>query len=138
MIDCILILFIFIIYSIERSALQLDSEVTGYVETNYWNYYNFRVVTQNNVIIHVVQTGNFANQDCDVFVKGNEDPTRTSYDFANLSNLQVFNVTISEPGDTTWHVGVYGWTTCAYTLSISIPSMYQIEIDVIATSTCKQ
>jgi len=104
----------------ERVSLALDTPVTGFVDTNFWNYYTFRIVTQNNVIIRTVQTSS-SGSDCDVFVKAGSDPTRIDYEYANLSNLADFNVTIPEPGDTEWHIGVYGWTSCAYTLSITIP-----------------
>jgi hypothetical protein len=105
----------------ERDNLELDSVVTGFVEASYWNYYKFQIVTSNNIIINVVQTDR--NMDCDVFVKSAEDPTRTSYQFADLSTRAEFNVTITNPSDLEWHIGVFGWTSCSYSLRIFIPGM---------------
>jgi Bacterial pre-peptidase C-terminal domain/EGF-like domain len=89
---------------------------SGYVEDNMWNYYSYSSNTATNLNISVTQRTS-ANADCDLYVKQGSKPTRLVYDFQDISMASSFSLTIPSPGQATWWLGVYGWTTCNYTIS---------------------
>jgi len=101
----------------KTTALTDDLEQPGYVDTNAWNYYIYNSATQNNVNIKVTQDNE--DGDCDLYVREGDDPTRLSYQFADLSYDQEFTLVMQAPGFATWHIGVFGWQSCTYTLTIS-------------------
>jgi len=86
----------------------------GYVFDNTWNYYHVRLYTASSLIIQVNQTAGQASADCDLYIKEGEAPTYYSYDYVKLSTDQLFNITIPNPLNTTWYIGVFGWSTCEY------------------------
>jgi len=102
------------------TQMTLDTVYDGHVDQNMWNYYWFDVDTTNDVVVAVDQES--TGQDCDIFVKSGQDPSRVSYEYAELSYREQFNVTIENPSGSTWHIGVYGWTECTYTMYITIPT----------------
>jgi hypothetical protein len=102
--------------------MDLDVPETGYVGASTWNYYRIQQTTTNNLVISVSQDSSTA--DCDLFVRRDQKPTNFQYDYSNLSFDQNFNVTIVDPGSAVWHIGVYGWSECGYTIVASIPSMF--------------
>lgn len=97
----------------------LESE-DGYVSNGVWNYYTFQANSANNVDIHVHQTSSTA--DCDLYVANGRDPSLYDFDYADVSYDQDFDVIVSQPSTDVWTVGVYGWTECEYTLTMSIPT----------------
>lgn len=101
------------------AGMELDTWYEGHVDQNTWNFYKFSVSSTNDVVIAVDQEE--SREDCDVFVKEGSQPTRISYDYAELSYREQFNITIEDPSGSEWHVGVYGWTACSYRLAITIP-----------------
>jgi len=98
-----------------KDALTLNQKVTGYVADSVWNYYRYQGVDNKEVTVSLVQQG---SGDCDLFVKAGRNPTQTDFDYAELSQDQVFNITIPEPLGTTWYIGVFGWSSCAYSLKV--------------------
>jgi hypothetical protein len=98
------------------APLRLDMPVEGYVGQNSWNYYNFRVLTDNSIKITVTQSN--AQEDCDLYVRANDKPTRFEFDYVDLSVSQSYSVVVRDAGNVDWYIGVYGWEECAYSLEI--------------------
>jgi len=88
----------------------------GFVSVGSWNYYNYQTNSVANLAISIRQTSALA--DCDLFAKAGQNPTRTSYDAAEVSVAQNFTMTIQDPGRLVWYIGVYGWTSCEYTIAV--------------------
>jgi EGF-like domain len=102
----------------ERMVIKLSyaSPVHGFAGDNAWNYYTAQDFSSNPLIVNIAQ--NDAAADCDLYVRRGQDPTRFQYDALDISANQSFNLTIAEPGDDTWHIGVYGWYPCEYTITL--------------------
>jgi len=101
----------------KNAALLNGEEVQGFVSPNFWNYYTYISNSADNMIISINQeeTG---ETDCDVYIKAGSKPTRFDFDFQNTSISQNFRLTIPDPGSAAWNIGIYGWTSCAYHLSV--------------------
>lgn len=101
----------------EQATFQMQNNVAyqGIVEAGNWNYYSVTAVTQQNVQL-LIQTPS-STQDCDVYIKRDTNPTRTSFDYRDVSMNQNVSITIQNPAAAVWKVGIYGFTTCSYTLS---------------------
>jgi len=100
-----------------QDALALGQKVTGYVSDSMWNYYRYVGTSNKEVTISLKQDSSTPAGDCDLYVRAEGKPTQTEYDYAELGSATVFNVTIPEPLDTTWYIGVFGWASCAYSLT---------------------
>ena len=96
-----------------NSPLVLDRPQTGYVAKNGWNYYHARAITESLLVISLEQNG---DGDCDLYVKADEKPNRFTFDYVDLSLDDSMSITISEPGDHTWFIGVFGWEACRYSI----------------------
>ena len=46
-------------------------------------------------------------------------PTLTIFDYVNLDQETVVNLTIPEPLNNWWHIGVFGWRACRFSLIIN-------------------
>jgi len=55
--------------------------------------------------------------DCDVYAKAGAVPSRVNYDASDTGTKANFTLTIQDPGVATWYVGIYGWTTCSFTIT---------------------
>jgi len=95
-------------------SLQDGISVNGYVDNNQWNYYFADTQTSNNMVIEMTQVG---SGDCDVYIKANENPTKTSFDLRDIGFSTAFNLTILNPLGSVWHIGVYGYRTCNYDIT---------------------
>ena len=95
-------------------ALQDGISVNGYVDNNQWNYYYADTQTSNNMVIKITQVG---SGDCDVYIKANENPTKTSFDLKDIGFSTSFNLTVLNPLGSVWHIGVYGYRTCNYDIT---------------------
>lgn len=102
----------------QTAALTLGSTYHGYVENFAWNYYTFRSSTANPIRINVAP-GQIATGDCDLFVRKNERPTIFRYDYKDTSLSSNATLDIASPGDHTWHVGLYGFRRCDYSLQLT-------------------
>jgi len=103
-------------YCQTRNTLLVDGQPdTGYVDSNNWNYYSFRTDSTNNFVIQVTQlTG---EGDCDLYVRSGQVPTRFNYDYFDLSIEATFSLTVEDPGDDTWYIGIFGWEECSYIIT---------------------
>ncbi len=108
-----------------KTPLTPDQVVSGYVEFNSWNYYNYNSNSDGNLVIYVNHTD--SGGDCDLYVRAGQTPTRFNYgefitkpfiyivvDYQDLSTATFFTLSINDPGSEQWYIGVYGWTTCDY------------------------
>jgi len=97
--------------------MELGRVYDGQAITGFWNYWNVHYFTQSSLRINVTQT---SGGDCDLYIRPNQNPTRFLYQLADLSVTSSFSLTIQAPGDDVWHLGVYGWNTCAYTIVVNV------------------
>jgi len=97
------------------APLQDEQPVSGYVEYNSWNYFNYVTNTEANLVIRVSQSD---AGDCDLYVRANANPTRFEFDYQDIGVTTDFNLTINDPGHTTWHIGVYGWSSCSFSITV--------------------
>jgi len=97
------------------AGLQVDTPVNGFVSQSGWNYYHFTLNTVDPVVLSVTETG---AGDCDLYVKEGAVPTRFDFDYFDIDTVDNFNLTIDEPGSSTWYIGLYGWQATTYTLTL--------------------
>jgi len=55
-----------------------------------------------------------------MYIRQNIDPTRINYQYADLGISSEFDITIQNPGDEDWHIGIYGWNTCSYHITADV------------------
>lgn len=101
------------------SPMTLGSVYGGYVESNSWNYYIVQAQSENSLAITLNELN---NGDCDLYVKQGMQPTKFDYDFKNVGISSTVQLTIPEPTVGAWYIGVYGYSTCAYTISVNLVS----------------
>jgi len=101
-----------------NAAMVPGNRYPGFVQINNWNYYSFSTDSVDDLVITVSQSE--ANSDCDLYVKSGARPNRTNYDYYDASFLQTFSLVIPDPGQATWYIGVFGWTSCTYTISVQL------------------
>lgn len=100
--------------SCEYDDTPLTSDVVhGYVDQGEWNFFVATSNTVNSIEIVVAQN---EGGDCDLYVKESDYPNRTSFDYADLG-FQSPHITITDPGQKTWHIGVFGWRPCDFNVS---------------------
>eukprot|EP01095_Lingulamoeba_sp_RSL-Kostka_P010686 TRINITY_DN3895_c0_g1_i2.p1 TRINITY_DN3895_c0_g1~~TRINITY_DN3895_c0_g1_i2.p1 ORF type:complete len:494 (-),score=119.57 TRINITY_DN3895_c0_g1_i2:84-1565(-) len=99
--------------------MYIEQNYSGYVSTSNWNYYELKSSTQNDLVVSVHQQN---EGDCDLYISELTKPTRNNYQYADLGIKSDFNITIEQPGVDTYWIGVYGWSTCQYTLFVDEPS----------------
>jgi len=102
----------------KTAPLVVDELVTGYVDQNDWNFYTFVVNSQFNVEITVQQTKDA--EDCDLYVKLDNIPSRWDYDYLDMSPSKKYTLVIPDVVGRTLHIGVYGWTSSEYNLTVQI------------------
>ena len=90
---------------------------SGFVGTSQWNFWHLHYFSQSPIRVTVIQQG---AGDCDLYIKQNSDPTRIRYQYSDVSLNTEFSITIDRPGDDVWHLGVFGWTPCHYTISAEV------------------
>ena len=99
--------------------------MTGYVDNEAWNYFNVRTFSMNPIVISVAQTSTHAGADCDVFVKKDAKPSRFEFDYQDIGLATSFNITVPQPGQGTWWIGVYGFSKCEFRLSVRLDHLAQ-------------
>lgn len=99
--------------------LQQNENVTGYVAERLFNYYHFTTRSSNNLVIYVSHD----DGDCDLYIHQNSIvPTRFNYLYSHLSLEKNFNLTIPNPGNNRWNIGVYGYRPCRYSIRALVSS----------------
>jgi len=97
-----------------EDELQLDEPVDGIAKQGVWNYYHISAFTANNLVIAINETD--GSSDCDLFISAGQKPTSYKHDYYHIGVDSDFDITIENPGDATWYIGVYGFHTCEYEL----------------------
>jgi len=98
--------------------MQYDVAYPVAVDKYTWNYFPFSTNTGSNVFVKLTQDS--PDADCDLFVRLNDPPTLYLWDEHNSGFDQTSTVVLESPGRGTWHVGVYGFTDCTASLSVTI------------------
>ena len=75
---------------------------------------------QEGSLNYVYSIQQLNNGDCDVYVKSGSLPSRTIYDWKDTSVNTEFTVTATPTTGATMYIGVYGYRTCSYLLSLSV------------------
>lgn len=96
---------------------------TGFVSRLSWNYYHFTAYSQRNLVVTVRQTN--SSQDCDGYIQSGKRPTTSDYAIVDTGTRSTFNMTIADPSQATWYIGIYGYTSCTYRISIGLSSKIQ-------------
>ena len=96
-------------------SIAYEAPVTGYAGENAWNYYHFPGDVSEDVLV----TLSYESGDCDLYVNANEKPTRFNYQYANMSTRAEISVTIIDPQGSEWYVGIFGWSACEYSLTVT-------------------
>jgi len=105
-------------YCQTRSSPLANGEVdSGYMTSGNWNYYNYIVNSAADLVVSVTQTS--AGGDCDLYAKAGSVPTRTSFDASDVGILNNFTLTIPDAGQQTWYIGLFGWSTCTYVITVT-------------------
>jgi len=95
-----------------------NERVSGYVEQNSWNFYRYIADnSQSNIVISVLQIG--TQQDCDLYVRLDDTPTRWNYDYLEISPSQTYQLVIPDVISRTLYIGIFGWLTSEYELNVT-------------------
>ena len=57
-------------------------------------------------------------EDCDLFVKADIRPTRSVYDYRNISMNAISSIVINNPMGTVYYIGIDGFRNCNYDLIV--------------------
>jgi len=117
------------------AALTNGAVDTGFVETGAWNFFSYTSNSQNDLIVMLRQTS--SSGDCDIYARAGRDPTSFQFDYSEISTKTSFNLTISQPGRQTWIIGVFGWSTCRFSISVVELSSAQCPNACSGKGTCR-
>jgi len=90
---------------------------SGYVRYNSWNYYTYPTNSEDNLIVTLMETNEYEASDCDLYIKAGQNPTRFLYDYQEIGNNQNTSLSVNDPGQATWYIGVFGWSECSYSIT---------------------
>jgi len=90
----------------------------GHVDSNEWNYYQYVANSGNSFVITVVHDVS-DGADCDVFVNSGSIPTRFRFVYRDVASDPITTLRVDNPGTQRWFIGVYGFSTCTYNLTLS-------------------
>ena len=88
---------------------------SGYASNNVWNYFHFSANSQSNVMISLIQLGD-QSTDCDLYVLSDNQPTKTSYTYRDVTSTGNITIVVINPLGHTWFIGVYGAHLCSFQL----------------------
>ena len=98
-------------------ALQMGQpEVSTQLKRLEWVYYTLDVAAdQASFIVQTTQSS--ANEDVDLYIRFNAVPTKTSFDFRDISSNLVSNVTVPDPRDGRYFIGVFAYADTTFTIN---------------------
>jgi hypothetical protein len=100
----------------QQTRLGFGEPAHGFVAGDAWNWYRVRSISENALVLRAEQSGETG--DCDLYVKADARPARFDYDFIDLSLARSFELVVPRPSEAAeWHIGVFGWSACEYTLT---------------------
>jgi len=103
-----------------RDDLTVGISQSGFVSNEAWNYYHIKPNTERNLQINVKQ---ISGGDCDLYAKPGAVPTQTDYSARDIGTTSEFTLTISNPSDELWYLGVFGYSDCEYTITVVVNSV---------------
>eukprot|EP01119_Soliformovum_irregulare_P007740 TRINITY_DN2020_c0_g1_i1.p1 TRINITY_DN2020_c0_g1~~TRINITY_DN2020_c0_g1_i1.p1 ORF type:complete len:605 (+),score=92.04 TRINITY_DN2020_c0_g1_i1:32-1846(+) len=89
---------------------------SGFVNVGSWNYFKYLSNSVDNLDVTLYESFSQGRTDCDLYVRQGAAPTRVLFDYVNTGIYANSSITIPDPGQATWWIGVYGFTSCSYTL----------------------
>jgi len=92
----------------------------GFVADAAWNYYRVRPNTGHNLQIFVRTV---LGGDCDLYAKAGSEPTKTDYSARDVGVQANFTLTIENPGDAVWYLGVFGYSACEYYITVKVDAV---------------
>ena len=104
--------------SLSDVALTNSVPVSASVQQKQWNYYHISISSSSQALVFSVSQASSA-ADCDLYVQFTSLPTRYDYFDRDITEDQVFSVVVDSPTPGIWYAGVYGFTSCAYTITAS-------------------
>jgi hypothetical protein len=108
----------FLIFFKVLTDLTMGVPVTGYVSDNSWNYYSYTSSSQNNLVVNVTELN---TGDCDLYIREGAQPTKFEYNYRNIGVSSSFSIIVPDATGS-FSIGVYGFASCLYRISISISS----------------
>jgi hypothetical protein len=93
------------------------------VSVSRWIYYSLNIGPSTNQLLVIVNQTSAVGTDCDLYIRQNALPDQLHYNYRDASSQQNFQINIANPGSGVWYLGVYGFTTCSYTLRASLGDM---------------
>uniref|UniRef100_A0A7S4JIQ6 EGF-like domain-containing protein n=1 Tax=Paramoeba aestuarina TaxID=180227 RepID=A0A7S4JIQ6_9EUKA len=104
------------------SALAAEHKVTGYVDAGEFNYYFFSVASSLDAYVNLYYS-NDNNGNCDLYIKRNEQPSTTNFDYRDITFKTNKTIYIEDPDpEDQYKIGVYGYKACSYTLKWGLTS----------------
>jgi len=95
--------------------------ISGYTGSNMWNYYAVTANSASNMKINIVQS-NDLNGDCDLYIRANQNPDKFNYDYRDIGLSSNFSLVVQNPLSTPWKIGVYGYRSCEYFITMTLES----------------
>jgi hypothetical protein len=93
---------------------------SGYVDAGEWNF--FTVTSDSSDILNVtalMDTGVTPLGDCDLYIRADDFPNRTTFDSADMGFGAQMHVSVPSPGNQRYYIGVFGWRPCAFTIAVT-------------------
>lgn len=115
-------------------SLTYDETISGFVYPQAWNYFHIATDTNNDLTFKVTQLDK--GDDCDIYVKNGQNPTRFQYDYLNVGFGVTSTIKVTNPGKTNWYIGVLGYKSCTFNLTASIDTSSDCSVDCGDHGTC--
>lgn len=107
--------------SVADLNLAFNLPVTSTVSRKMWQYYHTSFSQSSGGIKWAVQQTS-ASADCDLYIQLNDYPSQYSYADRDTSSDQSFSIIVDPAQAGTWYAGVFGYTDCTYTITVSVVS----------------
>eukprot|EP01104_Vermistella_antarctica_P003215 TRINITY_DN13387_c0_g1_i1.p1 TRINITY_DN13387_c0_g1~~TRINITY_DN13387_c0_g1_i1.p1 ORF type:complete len:602 (+),score=144.00 TRINITY_DN13387_c0_g1_i1:209-2014(+) len=105
--------------SIYEMHLKDGTTVDADVGRKMWNYYDIAVAEgEASLTVNLVQTS--SSGDCDVYIRKGDYPSKENYFTRDITSDASFSVDIDGPSEGTWYIGVYGFVSCSYTITVEL------------------
>jgi hypothetical protein len=100
--------------SIQLIPLTNNTIVSSNVALHAWRIYTITAMTGSQLIVEVNQT---TSGDADIYLRFNDIPTRTEYDYRDQSSRAKVKLTIDVGTRSgTWFIGVFGYAAVSFTI----------------------